>query len=153
MIAPAPASAKAKFAMVPVGIAIASLLAIANVTVSGAWAAGDAPKVCAGEDSGLQLPKGFCATIFADEIGHARQIAVSKDGTVYVNTWSGVYYGNAKPIDGGFIVALKDTQGTGTADKNVRFGRSFSDGGSGGYGHLDLQELALRREQRRDRAL
>ena len=38
------------------------------------------------------------------------------DGTVFVNTWSGVYYSNDTPPDGGFLVALKDTKGTGKAD-------------------------------------
>jgi hypothetical protein len=45
-------------------------------------------------DTGLSLPPGFCATIFADKIGHARQLAIASDGTVYVNTWSGMYYGH-----------------------------------------------------------
>ena len=45
---------------------------------------------CPETDTGLSLPSGFCATIFADKIGHARQLAVAPDGTVYVNTWSGI---------------------------------------------------------------
>jgi hypothetical protein len=49
---------------------------------------------CSGGSSGITLPNGFCATIFADKIGHARQLVVAPDGTVFVNTWSGVYYGN-----------------------------------------------------------
>ena len=50
---------------------------------------------CSGGGGGITLPKGFCATIFADNIGHARQLVVAPDGTVFVNTWSGV--GNDKP--------------------------------------------------------
>jgi len=46
---------------------------------------------CPSGNSGRSLPNGFCATIFADKVGHARQLAVAPDGTVYVNTWSGVY--------------------------------------------------------------
>jgi glucose/arabinose dehydrogenase len=42
-------------------------------------------------DSGLKLPAGFCATVFADGIGHARHLVVAPDGVVYVNTWSGRY--------------------------------------------------------------
>ena len=68
---------------------------------------------CSGGGGGITLPKGFCATIFADNIGHARQLVVAPDGTVFVNTWSGVYYGNDKPHAGGFLVALKDTKGAG----------------------------------------
>ena len=89
---------------------------------------------CPENDSGLSLPNGFCATVFADKIGHARQLAVTPDGTVYVNTWSGVYYNNDKPQDGGFLVALKDTKGTGHADVNQRFGPTFAEGAHGGTG-------------------
>ena len=89
---------------------------------------------CPESDSGLSLPVGFCATIFADKVGHARQLAVTPDGTVYVNTWSGVYYGNDTPHEGGFLVALKDTKGTGQADVNVRFGPTFAEGAHGGTG-------------------
>ena len=42
-------------------------------TLAGALAA-----ACPADDSGLQLPPGFCATIFADGIGHARHMAVSR---------------------------------------------------------------------------
>lgn len=90
--------------------------------------------VCPGDDSGLTLPPGFCATIFADDIGHARHLAVSSDGVVYVNTWSGVYYGNDTPHDGGFLVALQDTTGKGKADVNQRFGETVQSGGKGGSG-------------------
>ena len=89
---------------------------------------------CPETDTGVSLPSGFCATIFADKVGHARQLAVAPDGTVYVNTWSGVYYGNDKPHDGGFLIALKDTKGTGHADVNVRFGPTFDEGAHGGTG-------------------
>jgi hypothetical protein len=48
----------------------------------------------------LALPGGFCATVFADGIGHARHMVVSPSGVVYVNTWSGRYYGNEVPHAG-----------------------------------------------------
>jgi hypothetical protein len=47
---------------------------------------------CKSDAAAITLPNGFCATIFADNIGHARQMAVTPDGTLYVNTWSGIYY-------------------------------------------------------------
>ena len=34
------------------------------------------------DNAGLTLPNGFCATVFADSIGHARHLAVSPNGTV-----------------------------------------------------------------------
>jgi glucose/arabinose dehydrogenase/cytochrome c553 len=89
---------------------------------------------CDETDTGLSLPKGFCANIFADKVGHARQLVVTPDNTVYVNTWSGVYYGNDKPPEGGFLIALKDTKGSGHADVNVRFGPTSAEGAHGGTG-------------------
>jgi glucose/arabinose dehydrogenase/cytochrome c5 len=91
-------------------------------------------KSCAQTDTGITLPKGFCATVFADGIGHARQMVVAQDGTVFVNTWSGVYYNNDKPPEGGFLVALKDTKGAGRADEIQRFGETAAEGGHGGTG-------------------
>jgi glucose/arabinose dehydrogenase/mono/diheme cytochrome c family protein len=89
---------------------------------------------CPEGDAGLSLPDGFCATIFADKVGHARQLVATPDNTVYVNTWSGVYYNNDTPPPGGFLIALKDTKGTGHADVNVRFGPTFAEGAHGGTG-------------------
>src|SRR5579875_2582047 len=57
---------------------------------------------CPGDNAGLTLPAGFCATVFADGIGHARHMVVSPSGVVYVNTWSGRYYGIRRPIREGF---------------------------------------------------
>jgi hypothetical protein len=48
-------------------------------------------QACPGGDSGITLPPGFCATVFADNIGHARHLVVAPNGVVYVNTWSGGY--------------------------------------------------------------
>ena len=84
--------------------------------------------------AGLSLSPGFCASLFADNIGHARHLVVAPSGVVYVNTWSGVYY-DADPIPpGGFLVALKDTQNTGKADVVKRFGESKAEGAAGGTG-------------------
>jgi hypothetical protein len=47
---------------------------------------------CAGDGGGITLPPGFCATVFADHLGHARHIVVAPNGVVYVNTWSGRYF-------------------------------------------------------------
>jgi glucose/arabinose dehydrogenase/mono/diheme cytochrome c family protein len=89
---------------------------------------------CPENDSGLELPAGFCATVFADGIGHARHLVVASNGVVYVNTWSGRYYGNDKPHAGGFLVALQDTTGAGKANVNQRFGETVETGGAGGTG-------------------
>jgi glucose/arabinose dehydrogenase/mono/diheme cytochrome c family protein len=89
---------------------------------------------CANDDTGLKLPPGFCATIFADEIGHARHMAVAPSGVVYVNTWAGEYYGNDAIHAGGFLVALQDTSGGGKANVVGRFGETAQSGGAGGTG-------------------
>ncbi len=91
-------------------------------------------QACPNDDSGLKLPPGFCATIFADGIGHARHIVVAPSGVLYANTWSGEYYGNDTPPAGGFLVALRDEAGAGKADVKERFGETVQSGGAGGTG-------------------
>lgn len=110
-------------------------LIFASAHWSGAATAGGAEKIeaCASDNGGLALPRGFCATIFADDIGHARHLVVA-NGVVYVNTWSGRYYGSDEPPAGGFLVALHDTNGDGRADVVSRFGPSAAQGGTGGTG-------------------
>ena len=81
---------------------------------------------CPGDNGGITLPPGFCATVFADNIGHARHLAVAPNGVVYVNTWSGRYYRNTATPPGGFLVALQDTKGDGHADVQARFMFSIS---------------------------
>jgi glucose/arabinose dehydrogenase/mono/diheme cytochrome c family protein len=102
--------------------------------VQPARAAESTATTCNNEATGITLPPGFCATVFADNIGHARQMAVGPDGTLYVNTWSGNYYKVNTPPPGGFLVALKDTHGDGQAHVIQRFGESVADGGHGGTG-------------------
>ncbi len=92
------------------------------------------PAGCDAGNGGITLSPGFCASVFADKIGHARHMAVAPDGTVYVNTWSGRYYGYQRPPAGGFLVALRDTKGSGHADEVVRFGPTMKDGDAGGTG-------------------
>src|SRR5271154_6549960 len=121
-------------ALLPV-IAMA-LCAVTQLMTPSLSLAGDAAAkpLCPNDDSGLALPAGFCATIFADGIGHARHMAVAANGVVYVNTWSGRYFGNDTPHAGGFLVALQDTTGSGKADVNQRFGETVQTGGAGGTG-------------------
>src|SRR3954471_22271925 len=89
---------------------------------------------CSGDNGGLTLPPGFCATIFADSIGHARHLVVAPNGDVYVNTWSGQYFGGDKGPAGGYLVMLRDTTSDGKADIISRFGASSDKGGHGGTG-------------------
>jgi glucose/arabinose dehydrogenase/cytochrome c5 len=112
---------------------LAVALMLVGATAARAVLAG--PTVdCADTNTGITLSPGFCASIFADNIGHARHLVVSPSGVVYVNTWSGVYYNFGPVPAGGFLVALKDTQKTGHADVVKRFGESQSEGAAGGTG-------------------
>jgi glucose/arabinose dehydrogenase/mono/diheme cytochrome c family protein len=91
------------------------------------------PAACTGDDGGLRLSPGFCATIFADGLGHVRDLAAAPDGTLYANTWKGRYY-RTPPPPGGFLIALEDTNGDGRADSIRRFGVTSEAGGAGGSG-------------------
>jgi glucose/arabinose dehydrogenase/cytochrome c553 len=101
----------------------------------------DAPKETSAQcpsgeaETGILLPPGFCATVFADNLGHTRHMVVAEDGTLYVNSWSGRYFRNRAPAPlGGFLIALRDTDGDGKAETIVRFGPKSEDGATGGTG-------------------
>jgi glucose/arabinose dehydrogenase len=99
-----------------------SLAAILGAAVPGFAEDGNAAapaaqnRSCAEDNGGLTLPEGFCATIFADGLGHARHLVVAADGTVYVNAR------HVKRSSSGSLVALKDTKGDGKADVIQAFG-------------------------------
>ena len=119
-----------------------ALLAAAFAVSCGSLAAAAAPSRsksdassggCA-DNAGIALSPGFCATVFADNLGHVRQMAVAPNGVLYANTWSGPYYHDAPPPAGGFLIALRDTKGDGRADMVQRFGPDAAHGAAGGTG-------------------
>jgi glucose/arabinose dehydrogenase len=73
---------------------------------------------CVSDNAGLQLPEGFCAGVFADDVGRARHIVTAGNGDVYVAL---------EDADGG-VLALRDTTGDGRADVLVK---TEIEGGSG----------------------
>jgi glucose/arabinose dehydrogenase len=81
--------------------------------------AANAPQ-CDPNNGGITLPAGFCATVFADNLGVARHMAVASNGDVYVALQS--------LHDGAGIVVLRDSNGDGHADVVKYFGES---GGTG----------------------
>ncbi len=97
---------------VPPRVSLLAIVLMAGSLLGAAPAANDPSggKACAGDNGGITLPPGFCATVFADHLGHARHMVVAPNGVVYVNTWSGRYYGNDTPPPGGFLVALQDNK-------------------------------------------
>lgn len=114
--------------------ALAGLAASAAMTGAVAAPAHSAGAGC-GDAGGITLPAGFCATVFADNLGNVRHIAVADDGTVYANSWNGSSYfrGTAVPAEG-FLIALKDTDHDGKADIISRFGLTPAGGSKGGTG-------------------
>ncbi len=117
-------------------LALLAIIAMAGFLLGASPSPSDpgSDAACAGDTGGITLPPGFCATVFADHLGHARHMVVAPSGVVYVNTWSGRYYGNDRPPPGGFLVALKDSDGDGAADEIVRFGPTKQQGSAGGTG-------------------
>jgi glucose/arabinose dehydrogenase len=71
--------------------------------------------------AGLQLPEGFCATVFVENVPGVRHIVVAPNGDVFVNT-------QARGGGSAGILALRDTSGDGKADLQQRFG---TEGGTG----------------------
>jgi len=119
---------------VGLGAAVLMAGAIATSAESKPAAKGAPTKAvaCAGDNGGLSLPAGFCATVFADNLGHVRHLAVAPDGVLYANSQGGPSAPGAPA--GGFLLALKDTHGDGRADQVARFGETAADGANGGTG-------------------
>ncbi|MBD2751773.1 PQQ-dependent sugar dehydrogenase [Spirosoma validum] len=72
------------------------------------------------DESAIKLANGFQATIFADNIGKARHIAVDKAGTVFIKL--------EKLNDGKGIAELIDSNGDGRADQTIMFGNNTGTG-------------------------
>ena len=95
-----------------------STLMLAALNFCWTHAADAAP--CDTGNGGIHLPAGFCSTVFADNLGVARHLAVNSNGDVYVALQS--------LHDGSGIVALRDTKHNGHADVIKYFG---ADAGTG----------------------
>ena len=93
-----------------------------------------AAATCDAGNGGITLPLGFCATVFADNLGNVRHAIVSADGTLYVNVWSGRYYAGQPVPENGFLLALKDGDRDGKAETIVRYGQTKAQGSVGGSG-------------------
>ena len=83
-----------------------SLIALIGCALGAAPAIGRRPAApaCDAGNGGLTLPAGFCATVFADNVGTARHITVSPAGDLFV----------ALSAEG--VLALRDSNGDGKAD-------------------------------------
>jgi glucose/arabinose dehydrogenase len=71
---------------------------------------------CDGDNGGLVLPPGFCATVVASQLGPVRQLAVASNGDLYAAL-------SGKPGDNtGGVLAFRDTDGDGKPDERDSFG-------------------------------
>lgn len=101
------------------------------LTACGGSADRAAPPNAAAPDttaSGISLPPGFSATLFAEGLPTPRHIVVRGNGDVYVTLRSGQAKFQATEDPGG-ITALRDTDGDGVADITRMFGRPDIDTG------------------------
>jgi glucose/arabinose dehydrogenase len=92
---------------------------------------------CVGDNAGLTLPAGVCATIFADSIQHARHIAIASNGDVYVAV-EGTAPSEKAP--GVAVMALRDTTGDGRADVTAKIGTTGNTGVALANGYLYVDE-------------
>lgn len=68
------------------------------------------------DTAGLALPPGFCATVFADKIGHVRHIVAGANGLLYANSAPDR---EDDTVSSGLIV-LQDADGDGKAERVQR---------------------------------
>jgi glucose/arabinose dehydrogenase len=120
-----------------------------------------APAACTTGTADLTLPAGFCATIFADSITHARHVAVASNGDVY-STLEGTQPSAEKQMSGAdkggpppaSFVALRDTNHDGRADIIKRIGSIGNTGVALANGYLYVDEgKQIVRYSRSDTAL
>ncbi|HEY9480489.1 MAG TPA: PQQ-dependent sugar dehydrogenase [Gemmatimonadaceae bacterium] len=137
-------------------VALAAVLAACGASDSGQAAAsdsnaaahaanGDVATACTGDNGGITLPDGFCATIFADSVGGARHITVASNGDVFVQLLKagrGLESGTGQ----GGIVALRDIDHDGRADTSASFGSAGGTGIGlhGGFLYADDQKRIVR---------
>ena len=73
---------------------------------------------CEGENAGLTLPTGFCATVFADDLGRVRHILVDPHGIVF----AAVGRSRRDSTAAVGVIALRDSDGDGVSDVQHRIG-------------------------------
>ncbi|MFL5583002.1 MAG: PQQ-dependent sugar dehydrogenase [Gemmatimonadaceae bacterium] len=95
-----------------------------------------APPRCAPDNGGITLPRGFCASVFADSVGSPRHLVVAPNGDVFV-ALQGARRGDSAAAG---VLALRDADGDGRAEVRERFGPIGMTGIGLFDGHL-YQEL------------
>jgi glucose/arabinose dehydrogenase len=119
--------------------------AVADSSAETQASAGEVVVQCPGDNGGITLPDGFCATVFADSVGGPRHIAVAANGDVFVQLLS-TARGSESGTGKGGILALRDTNHDGRADTTARFGKIGGTGIGlhGGFLYDDEQTRIVR---------
>jgi glucose/arabinose dehydrogenase len=98
---------------------------------------------CRGDNAGLTLPAGFCATVFADSVAHGRHVAVAANGDVYI-TIEGTQQASGgatpAPAPSSSVAALRDTNHDGHADIVARIAGKGNTGVGLANGYLYVDE-------------
>ena len=105
-----------------------SFLLLLGVFIQISLNATDTTVVVKDPATGLTLPKGFSAKIFADSLGKARDIAIMPDGSMYVKV--------DRLVNGKGIYRVKDTNGDGIIDEVKGFGNYRGTGLIAAQGYL-----------------
>jgi glucose/arabinose dehydrogenase len=107
---------------IPVLLTLAALTAGALVQRSAAAASLVSHQAvqCDPDNGGISLPEGFCAVVFADELGRARHLDVGPNGDVFVALRD--VRNRDGTVEPGAVVVLRDTDGDGRADLRERWG-------------------------------
>jgi glucose/arabinose dehydrogenase len=95
-----------------------SIAALAAFGVAGEPRGAVSP--CDDGNGGINLPAGFCATVFADSLPTPRHLYVMPNGDVYVSL-----LGSRRGGSAGGVMLLRDTDKNGHADSRTDFVRGF----------------------------
>jgi glucose/arabinose dehydrogenase len=119
-------------------LALVLLLGAGLARGAGARGRGLPPAQCAADNGGLSLPEGFCASVFADDIGPVRHLTVAPNGDLYAATGGGFLRGG--------VTGFRDRDADGAPDETVSFGpRGVNDVAVyDGYLYLALDDQVLR---------
>ncbi|GAB4575641.1 MAG: sorbosone dehydrogenase family protein [Rhodothalassiaceae bacterium] len=93
---------------------------LASAAIGGDAAAQDAASGQFDPETGIRVPQGFKAWVFADKLGPTRHLAVREDGVVYASLY--------RKTEGHGLVALADRDGDNRAEIVERFGDSEGTG-------------------------
>jgi glucose/arabinose dehydrogenase len=99
------------------GLTLIAVIACAGAPRAEPAASAAARPPCLADNGGITLPRGFCATVFADSLPRPRHLTVAPNGDVFV-----ALLGSGQGGAGGGLIGLRDSNRDGRADVQERFG-------------------------------